>query len=654
MKKYLLTFIIISFLLFSNKQVSAINNYYFNEDFAFSLNNSTWISNPNNGDISFNDSRIILSDIDTKSFPYITSNNNIFPQGNFSIEWKFKYLPYVGLVDYNRGTGVAINDVLPLNGIDHEPITDELIFNTWYGGGGKTAIGTHLCEDITPGCEQKQRSIFLSNSIDIDTYRTIKIDYIDSKYTVYYKYSNDLNFEKIFTSSETNERPNFLWLGSPLYNNANHRWSDFSVDYIRIKQLPDKDLNVPFFSQNDTLWASDTYDHLDDTIDNKGCALTSAAMLLAYHGIDITPNNDPMNPKTLNEWLINKIPQEGLMGNAKGYTGDGGISWIAVNQLARYFRPFLTFQMMKGDLQAENDIFGNFNTSINNNSPEILWVSGNGTYWSNWGTHFIVGRGYDSNGIYINDPEEMYNYIPADYPVKQRLAFIDDAEWEDWGIINIHYPNAISLVVEDADGRKLGEDKSGNSYNQIPHGHFVEGNVYGGSFSDTANNIYLYKVANPTTYKLWVESNENVNFNLEMHSLNTDNSAFTNTISNAINNIDTQQYSILFANNQNNTISLIPNPDPDPDPSDLFKALEEYVKNAYDQGKIKSKTYRNLLLLKVDLAQWLYNRGNLRACEAMLDFIEKSVAKSHKNQIDQSTANEIIILVQEIKESLGL
>ena len=46
---------------------------------------------------------------------------------------------------------------------------------------------------------------------------------------------------------------------------------------------------VPYFSQCDSRWGSDRLGGDGPTICGMGCALTSAAMVMAYYGVDTDP-----------------------------------------------------------------------------------------------------------------------------------------------------------------------------------------------------------------------------------------------------------------------------------------------------------------------------------------------------------------------------
>jgi hypothetical protein len=70
------------------------------------------------------------------------------------------------------------------------------------------------------------------------------------------------------------------------------------------------ELNVPRFAQADPRWADDLLGPTDSTIGNEGCAVSSAAMVLAYYGVNVDPG-------ALNLFLTNN----------DGYTPQGWLYW---------------------------------------------------------------------------------------------------------------------------------------------------------------------------------------------------------------------------------------------------------------------------------------------------------------------------------------
>jgi len=67
---------------------------------------------------------------------------------------------------------------------------------------------------------------------------------------------------------------------------------------------------VPRFAQADPRWADDSLGSTDSTIGGEGCAVSSAAMVLAYYGVNVDPG-------ILNTFLTNN----------EGYTPQGWLYW---------------------------------------------------------------------------------------------------------------------------------------------------------------------------------------------------------------------------------------------------------------------------------------------------------------------------------------
>ena len=69
-------------------------------------------------------------------------------------------------------------------------------------------------------------------------------------------------------------------------------------------------LSIPFFSQRDSAWSGQKMNGTTTTLDDKGCATTSMAMLLRFRGADVDPGK-------LNTWLNSN----------SGYDGSLQIRW---------------------------------------------------------------------------------------------------------------------------------------------------------------------------------------------------------------------------------------------------------------------------------------------------------------------------------------
>lgn len=163
-------------------------------------------------------------------------------------------------------------------------------------------------------------------------------------------------------------------------------------DNVKVSIIPDPNtLNVPYMSQRDPLWAQDEYDHAAQwkpdnfTIDRWGCALTVATMVLRFHGITELPNQMPITPSTLNQWLLDQ---------KDGYVGNGLLNWISISRLSYIFHtkhpeiPTLEYSKMSISLPKLFDLFSR-------QTPPIYQLPG----------HFVVGTAPEKNGSWpIHDP----------------------------------------------------------------------------------------------------------------------------------------------------------------------------------------------------------------------------------------------------------
>ena len=82
--------------------------------------------------------------------------------------------------------------------------------------------------------------------------------------------------------------------------------------FLRRVELP-----VPSFRQNDPRWGKDWLGATEDTLGSAGCAVSSAAMVLGYYGIDT-------DPQRLN-WQLQ---------TNEGYTPKGWIYWEKAAEIA--------------------------------------------------------------------------------------------------------------------------------------------------------------------------------------------------------------------------------------------------------------------------------------------------------------------------------
>lgn len=156
----------------------------------------------------------------------------------------------------------------------------------------------------------------------------------------------------------------------------------------------DNALAVPLLKQTSNPWQSQTYDTanvwnpIDPTINAWGCALTSAAMVLKFHGINkMLDGVTDLDPGTLNTWLNSQ---------EDGYVGNGLINWLAISRfskLARGINGVLSYDALEYN-RIEGADTTQLGEDLNNNIPGILEEPG----------HFIVAKGITQTSFSINDP----------------------------------------------------------------------------------------------------------------------------------------------------------------------------------------------------------------------------------------------------------
>lgn len=209
---------------FPASNVHAATYPYFIEDFDQPLDPEKWlIDSPNGCSITHTGETIIL-DAEPLSgrFPYVTTNQMVFPEGDSSTEISFRFL------NQATGTGIAITDTPPPP-IGPDPNPTSVVF-AWPLPGDQSGILTTLCPEAEPGCTFGYR-IISTAPINPLEWQKVKIDFVEGQYRVYI----DDNPDPTFTSAPTDRSPKHIWLGNPQTLNAG--WSALEVDYIHIERL---------------------------------------------------------------------------------------------------------------------------------------------------------------------------------------------------------------------------------------------------------------------------------------------------------------------------------------------------------------------------------------------------------------------------------
>jgi hypothetical protein len=179
-----------------------------------------------------------------------------------------------------------------------------------------------------------------------------------------------------------------IWFGVPAFFGWKHVISSSGGRYfVHRVEIP-----VPVFTQDDPRWTFQLLGPTYETIGQSGCAITSAAMVLAAYGVDT-------DPERLNAFL-----------NANaGYTPNGWLYWEKAAAIA----PGGQVEKAYEDLPSYNLI----DDQLLHGNPVIIRITlHNGT------THFVVIVGKKGWSYLVQDPAR-----PADfgvYPLKNLVGQI--------------------------------------------------------------------------------------------------------------------------------------------------------------------------------------------------------------------------------------
>ena len=151
-------------------------------------------------------------------------------------------------------------------------------------------------------------------------------------------------------------------------------------------------LKVPAFRQADPKWHHDPLGDTTDTLGQAGCALTSAAMVLKWYGVDT-------DPKRLNAYLTDH----------HGYVGSGYIIWEKAANLDSF-----------GLKKAYEDLpsYWRIDRQLMKGNPVIVRI-----HFPGGGMHFVVIAGKRGFDYLIMDPGAGWN--KGLYPLREITPRID-------------------------------------------------------------------------------------------------------------------------------------------------------------------------------------------------------------------------------------
>lgn len=218
----------------------------------------------------------------------------------------------------------------------------------------------------------------------------------------------------------------------------------------------------PYFSQTDPIWGQDEFDHASQfgsffcgtTIAQCGCATTSAAMLLAYHGVTHSPSGEPTNPQTLNNWLKEN----------NGYAF-GALKWnsIASYSVAANKQNDTQKIAFVGAGKANN--YAALDLDLNAAKPAILNVP----------NHFVLATKKTATTYNINDPFWQERKTLDEYSNSFSKMIRYEKTASNLSAIYIQTPSPGELIITDSTGAKTGKDpQTGEVFQEIPNSFYFK------------------------------------------------------------------------------------------------------------------------------------------------------------------------------------
>jgi hypothetical protein len=151
------------------------------------------------------------------------------------------------------------------------------------------------------------------------------------------------------------------------------------------------ELSVPAFQQGDPRWSDDLLGPTDGTLGGEGCAVASAAMVMAFYGVDT-------DPQRLN----------GFLNDHDGFTPEGWIYWekaadLASDHVRKAYEDLPSYRLIDWNLMHGNPVIVRLRLASGMN-------------------HFVVIAGKDGFDYLTRDPASFG--LKGIYPLKERGSHI--------------------------------------------------------------------------------------------------------------------------------------------------------------------------------------------------------------------------------------
>lgn len=437
----------------------------------------------------------------------------------------------------NQGAGLGINDTYIDGMIDAEPLSGELVVNIWQASANSASSTVSICMSDDTNCQRTYTTLYEIAKPQAANWNVFRIEYIDNVYS--FILNNDESTRR--TSKPTLRRPNYIWIGNPLYANQNQIFSSFLFDSI----VATDNIQVPsyYFSQLDPVWKNEVYDNAsswagsgNDTIGRWGCALTSGAMVLKKEGVNYPNDGSEITPHVLNDWL-NSQPD--------GYVGNGLVNWIAITRLAKEsYESGHADNSLEYSRQPYNETY--LSNQIEADLLPILNTTG----------HFVTAHGAETDSWLISDPLSTdTTELDKNNEIVTINTFLPSLT--DLSYMMFVGPTEIFTQLTDSEENLIAVVSADEELKDEE-----------GLISASLSRISTLEKPSPGTYHLTVTNNSDANKELKIYLYDMDGHVYIHTISLEANS--GKRYTIDYNqenSDENSVEEIIPEPTPTPTPS---------------------------------------------------------------------------------------
>jgi hypothetical protein len=360
----------------------------------------------------------------------------------------------------------------------------------------------------------------------------------------------------------------------------------------------------PYFSQRDPQWKDNRYDYTAQTIEDIGCALTGASMVLKSYGIKQVPWGDnlrELNPGTLNDWL-------NAQQSADKWWRQGSLNWQTMSTLSQALHASdsaLYTKLAFKDIQPtqESKIVDILTTG---KQPLIFKHQSTD---SPSGNHFVVAYKHltnTANAEYqINDPwnENNTTFSTASAQLRRVLYFYPTES--DFSYLYLNADRGLLPLITDPQNRVTGIYPNTSITEIIPQSnHYLESPIAGhlNPPTVTGDSYWHTNIKEPATGKYLLQFNtaQSGFYRFELYAYNNENlsSLFNQSI--FVGSNYPVKYHLTYFHESHEPVATFTK-------LTSFETLRQLIIAAYSQGWITRSQTRDQMLNHVDVAEKVYH-----------------------------------------------